>query len=406
MDRVYNMFGHFFVLIFRGLRHRQLRSWLTILGIVIGIMLVMIILALGNGMQQAIRTSMQVFGTDLIVIYPGKENNPLAGIIGGSKFRQSDIAELARVHGVKFVLPFDHGIFTVEYKGEKQSAMLHAQNWEKYIDILEQSQGIKLEQGRYPTNDAANEIVLGSSVTRTMFQDPVRIGDDIIIKSKKFRVVGTMSPIGEQNHDSVLYISKDNYDEMHGASSVGAAIVKIQPEANIQIIAQEIRHNLSKQSVVEDFSVLTPNKANALVNRVLTLVEVSFMMIALVSLLVGGVGVMNTMYTSVLERTRHIGVMKAIGASAEAIIVLFLIESGIIGMIGGFFGIVSGLIVASGIGRLAGSLGVPGLFSWSSVDYVGAAALLVFTFIIGLIAGFLPARSAGLLEPAEALRYE
>lgn len=115
---------------------------------------------------------------------------------------------------------------------------------------------------------------------------------------------------------------------------------------------------------------------------------------------------MNTMYTSVLERTKQIGVMKAIGASSEAIMVLFLIESGIIGMIGGFFGIVSGLFVAAGVGNLAGRLGVPGLFAWSAVDYTGAFALLVFTFIVGLVAGFLPARSAARLEPAEALRYE
>lgn len=401
------MLGHFFQIIFRGLRYRQLRSWLTVLGIVIGIMLVMIIFALGNGIQHAVRTTLQMFGPDLIVVYPGKENNPLLGLIGGAKFRQSDLLSLARIPGVKFVLPFDTGIVTAEYKGEKQSVMLHAQNWSHYVEVMEESQGHKIEQGSYPESDTAKEVVLGYSAARTLFRQPVRIGDDIIIKSKKLRVAGSVTSMGEQNHDSVIYISKDVYDELTGNANIAnSAIIKILPGYDGKLIAQEIRYELSKQSVVEDFSVLTPDRANDLVASVLNIIELSFMIIALVSLVVGGVGVMNTMYTSVLERTKQIGVMKAIGASAEAILVLFLIESGIIGMIGGFLGIGFGLLAADGIGRLASTLGVPGLFAWSAIDVSGVFALLIFTFIIGLVAGFLPARTASRLEPAEALRYE
>jgi len=130
------------------------------------------------------------------------------------------------------------------------------------------------------------------------------------------------------------------------------------------------------------------------------------MIIALVSLAVGAVGIMNTMYTSVLERTRQIGIMKAIGASSDAILSFFLLESGLIGAVGGLFGIILGIASAYALGVVAGGFGVRGLFSFGSLDFFGFFVILVITFITGILSGILPARQAALLEPAEALRFE
>jgi putative ABC transport system permease protein len=401
------MTGGFFQLIFRGLRFRPLRSWLTILGIVVGIMLVAIILALGNGVQQAVQGTLQMFSPDLIVILPGKETNPILSLVGGAKFRTSDILDLESIEGIKFVMPVETGVVTAEYRGEKQSVLLHSQNWAEYIEILEESEGGKLSIGSYPTSDDANEIILGSSAAKTLFRNPVRLGDEIIMKSKRFTVVGIAETQGEQTHDSAIFISFDAFKALTGnPEATYSALVKVLPTADPKYVAQEIRYQLAKQSVVQDFTIMTPDKATSLVGNVLNLIEIFLMIIALVSLMVGGIGIMNTMYTSVFERTKQIGIMKAIGATREAILMLFLIEAGIIGTIGGFFGIVLGFISADIIGRLAASAGVPGLFTWAGVDYVGALALLVFTFIVGILAGFLPARAAARLEPAEALRYE
>jgi len=400
------MIANFFRLVFRGLRYRSLRSWLTVLGIVIGIMLVVVILAIGNGVQHVIQGQLQMFGSDLVIIYPGKENSPLIGFIAGQKFREQDLTALEKIDGVGFVLATNQGVATVEYRGEKQSTMLHAENWKHYIEILEKSQGIRLKQGRYPTGDDVDEVVVGSKFMSSLFRTPVHIGDEITVKSKHFKVVGFFSDQGEASHNSAIFLSLNQFNILNNSRGASTAIVKVRTGYDLKTVAQEIKFQLGKQDVVRDFAVITPDKINQIVGNVLSVIELMLMIIALVSLLVGGVGIMNTMYTSVLERTKQIGVMKAIGATDEAVLTLFLIEAGMIGIVGGLLGILLGLLSAYGIGAIAASQGVRGLFDIASVDYFGLFALIVFTFIVGVVAGYFPARAGAKLEPAEALRYE
>ena len=182
--------------------------------------------------------------------------------------------------------------------------------------------------------------------------------------------------------------------------------MKIRSGANIDLVAQQVKYQLSKQEVVRDFSVLTPAKANRIVGNVLSIVEFFLIAIAFVSLAVGAVGIMNTMYTSVLERTKQIGIMKAVGASSDKILSLFLIESGIIGLVGGVIGIALGIFLSYVISLIVARLGVNGLFSLVALDYFGIFVVLIITFIAGVLSGILPARQAARMEPAEALRYE
>lgn len=401
------MLKNFFKLVFKSVRYRPIRSWLTIFGIVIGIMLVVIILSLGNGIKNTIKGTLQAFGSDSIIILPGKETNPLLGLVGGQKFKERDLMDLENIDGVKFVVPMDYGMANVEYRGEKKAVLLHAANWKNYTQVLESFQGIKLEEGQWPGDEITARAVLGYVTTRDLFQKKVAVGDEIIIKSKRFIVSGTMSRIGEQMIDSVVFISTDLFRELTGArSGAGSAFVKIVPGAPIDIIAKQIRYKLSQQEVIRDFTLLTPEKAGRLAGNVLSVVELILIVVALISLVVGAVGIMNTMYTSVLERTKQIGVMKAVGASSEAILSLFLIESGLIGLVGGILGIIFGVLSAYIISLVADSYGIRGLFSFTSLDFFGFAVILIITFITGVISGALPARRAAQMEPAEALRYE
>lgn len=400
------MLKNFFILILKGLKYRTMRSWLTILGIVIGIMVVVIILALSSGIRNAITSALQTFGSDIIVIFPGKETNPIVGILGGQKFKEHDLLELAKISGVKFVVPMGISTLNVDYKGDVKSVMIHAANWKTYVEVLESSQGIRLEKGRWPADDAVPEVVFGHLSAKTLFKGGVQIGDEAIIKSKRFRIVGILSEIGEQMLDNVIFVSLNNFRILTDSQGASSAIVKIMPGMDINLVAQEVRFQLAKQQVIQDFSVLTPDKADRLVGNVLSIVEFVLMVIALVSLVVGAVGIMNTMYTSVLERTRQIGIMKAIGASSDAILSFFLLESGLIGLIGGLLGIILGIAAAYLIGVIVGNFGIRGLFSFGSLDLFGFFVILVITFITGVISGILPARQAAKLEPAEALRYE
>jgi len=400
------MLKNFLILTLKGIRYRPIRGWLTILGIVIGIMLVVIILALSSGIRTTITRTLQVFGSDLIIIFPGKETNPIVGLLGGQKFKEKDLLDLERINGVKFVAPMDIGTLNVEYNGEKKSIMVHAANWKRYVEVMESSQGIKLEKGRWPENDEVSEAVFGYLTAKTLFKKEVSAGDEVIIKSKRFRVVGIFSEIGEQMLDNVIFISSDIFHALTDSRGVSSAAVKVAPGADMNLIAKQLKFQLSKQEVVRDFSILTPDKADRLVGNILSIIELVLVVVAVISLVVGAVGIMNTMYTSVLERTKQIGVMKAIGASNDAILSLFLIESGMIGLVGGILGIVFGILSAYLISLAAAGFGIRGLFSFASLDFFGLFVVLFLTFIIGIISGVLPARQASLMEPAEALRYE
>lgn len=401
------MFKNFFLLVFKSARHRPLRSWLTVVGIVIGVMLVVVIFALSSGVKGILSNMLQSFGSELVFVIPGKETNPLAGFFGGQRFKESDLMDLEKISGVEFVGLADVGVLNVEYKGEKKSSMIHGIPWKQFRTIFEESQGVKIRDGEWPTRDDSRDIILGYLVADKLFKTPVRVGDEIIIKSKRMRVAGIFGPMGSQEDDNSFYTSLDTFHALTGKGEGAiSAFVKIERGADIDLIGRQIKFELSKQEEVRDFSVLTPSRANQLVGNILGVIEFVLFAIALVSLVVGAVGIMNTMYTSVLERTRYIGIMKAVGASREAILSLFLIESGIIGFVGGFIGIVFGLLVAYGVGVLAAGFGIDNLFSFASLDFFELFVVLDITFLTGILAGFFPARTAAQMEPAEALRYE
>lgn len=380
---------------------------MTILGVVIGIMLVVIILSLSDGIQNAISRQLQMFGSDLIFIFPGKETNPLVGLLGGQKFREKDLMKLKQIEDIKSVVPIEVKMMNIEYRGEKKSIIVHAAPWKGMIEGFEQSQGVNLEKGRWPRDDRSNEAVLGYLTFNKLFKNRVRLGDEIIVKSKRMKVVGYISEIGNQVDDNTVYVSLDIFRDITGIKGgARGAFTVVKPGANINLVAKQIKFVLSKQEVVRDFSVITPEKAGRLVGNILSIIEFVLMIIAGISLIVGAVGIMNTMYTSVLERTRQIGVMKAIGASGDAILSLFLIESGMIGLVGGILGIILGITASYFISSLASGLGVGNLFSFASLDFFGLFVILIITFITGIVSGVLPARAAAKMEPAEALRYE
>ncbi len=401
------MTRQFLFLAFNSIRHRPLRSWLTMLGIVIGITLVVVILSLSNGIKRSVSDMLQMFGSDLVIIYPGKETNPTAGLFGGVRFKESDLLDLEKISGVNYVVPMDVSAVNVEFRGEKKSVMVHAAPMEKYTKVLEQSIGVKLLSGSWPAHEDSREVVLGYLLATKLFKRELRVGDEIVVKSKVLRVGAVMSAIGQQDDDNALFISSVLYRQITNTPPRAmSALVRIDSSADINLLSEQIKFQLRKQDEVRDFSVLTPSKVARIVGNVLSIVEFALMIIALISLLVGAIGIMNTMYTAVLERTKQIGIMKAVGATSDMILGLFLFESGLIGAVGGISGIIFGIFASAVIGELAKTAGINGLFSWASLDYLGLASVFVLTFIVGIVAGYLPARQASKMEPAEALRYE
>lgn len=401
------MFKDFLILTFKGIRHRPMRSWLTVFGIVIGIMLVVVIFTLSGGVKNAISKQLQQFGNSLLIILPGKETGILTGIFGGQKFKFNDIIDLENVHGVKMAMPVDVGTLNAEYDGEKKAVLIHSSSLVRLKTIFENSRGTKIYKGDWPKDEYINEVVLGYLAGNSLYKNKVRVGDEVIIQSKRFRVAGILEMTGDKNDDNSFYMSWDTFHNISGTKpGAMSAIVEVYPDQNIDLVARQVRFQLEKQKEVNEFTILTPGKTTQIVDGILKTIELILIMIAVVSLIVGAVGIMNTLYTSVLERTRQIGIMKAVGASSDAIMSLFLIESGIIGLVGGVLGILSGLFVSYIIGVIAEASGIPGLFNIYDIDYLQLFIIMIVTFITGVLSGIFPARQASRLEPAEALRYE
>lgn len=402
------MFKNLLIITLKGVQHRPMRSWLTIIGIVIGTMLVVAIMSMSSGIQNVIMQKLQMMGSQMIVVFPGDESNPLASMIASTKFRERDITDLEMIDGVQTAVPWDMGSVGTEFKGEKHTITSHSANWKRMQYLFQATRGFELRSGSWPISEDASEVVLGDTVARKMFKQQIYADDEIIVESKRMRVAGVLKYTGNSDDDQAIYMSWMMFHLLSGVKpGAMTAMIIVKPDANINIVAQQIKFRLSQQDVVDKFVVMTPETIKKLAGDILSIVELALIMIALVSLLVGAVGIMNTMYTSVLERTKQIGIMKAIGASSESILALFLIESGVIGIIGGLLGIAGGIflaIVAGIAARVFG--GISGLFSFASLDYLGFLVVLVVTLMTGIIAGILPARQAAHMEPAEALRYE
>lgn len=401
------MFKNLLIITLKGVQHRPLRSWLTIIGIVIGTMLVVAIMSMSSGIQNIIMSKLQMMGSQMVIVFPGDESNPFASLIGGAKFREKDINDLETIAGVKSAVSWDMDSFTTEYRGEKHTISAAGTNWRRMQYLFQTTRGFELRSGQWPVSEDASEVVLGDTVARKMFDRQIYAGDELIIASKRMRVAGILKYTGNSDDDQRVYLSWMMFHMLSGVKpGAVTAMVVVDPAYDINLVAQQIKFQLSKQDVVDKYVVMTPDTIKKLAGDILSIVELALIMIALVSLLVGAVGIMNTMYTSVLERTKQIGIMKAIGASSESILALFLIESGVIGMIGGLLGIAGGIGLAILAGLGAQAAGISGLFSFASLDYLGFLVVLVVTLMTGIIAGILPARQAANMEPAEALRYE
>lgn len=389
----------------RSLLHRRLRSYLTVLGVVIGVALVISFEMLGAGLRNAINSQIQAFGSDLLFVYPG---NSTSSFFGGAdmEIRDRDVPVIEGVDGVRVVMPVDmRSSVQVSFAGKQQTVVLHAQPVAAIQEIFEESSGFSLEQGDWPVDDQAREIVLGSTLANDTFDTPIHVGDTLDLKGHRFTVSGILQPIGEQVPDTEIFISLAMQRLLTGArSGTQVVIAKLNPGVNADSTAGDISYALSRQPGIGDISVITSQKAGQIAGDIIGVLELVLSGIAAVAVVVAAVGIMNTMYTSVLERTKEIGVMKAIGATNREVLIIFVLEAGIIGMLGGAIGAALGTGMAELAQLVASSQGFALLKV--QLDPVLYLMVLAGSFGIGVVSGVLPANRAAKLSPVQALRYE
>jgi putative ABC transport system permease protein len=401
------MIKDFFKFAINSVEHRKLRSWLTILGIVIGVAAVISLISISQGMQKAIEDQLGVLGTDSIIIMPGGGFMSAGGGTTTAKLTDHDISLISGVSGVDRAFGMIYASARVSFKDETKTMSIIGMptdpdsQW--FIEKFE-------IQGRYQRETDRYDAVIGASYPKgDIFKKELKLGNNFKIENQTFKVVGILEEIGNRQDDSQIYIpltiAQDIFNE---SDNYGLIYAQIKPSSNVTKVAESIKKEMRKdrdeKKGEEDFIVQTSEQLASTIGSILGIIGTILIGIASIALLVGSVGIMNTMYTSVLERTREIGIMKAVGAKNSDVMLIFLVESGFLGLIGGIIGVLLGIGMAKGAEMYAVYAGFPMLKAYITPQLIAAG--LIFSFTMGAIAGFLPARQASKMKPADALRYE
>ena len=394
-----------------NLRHRKLRSWLTMLGIFIGIAAVVSLIGLGEGLRAAINSQFGFLGTDIIsVTASGGFGPPGAGVV--NPLTDKELEEIERVKGVENAAGRLLESGKLVFNGQARFGYAVSVPDGDDRKLIEHIQNMKIQKGRLLEDGDKGVIVVGANFfeDENIFGKIIDVGSKVELQDKEFKVIGILEKQGNFQVDSAVIINEDDLRELVNRPGDDYDIigVRFNENADVEEIQADIEKRLRKVRGVdegeEDFSVQTPASILESVNSTLLAIQIFVYIIAGISLLVGGIGIMNTMYTAVVERTKEIGIMKSIGAKNSTVFTLFFIESGLLGTVGGVIGAILGYLIATGL-ALAGraALGTELIAAHISPQLIIGA--LLFSFIIGSFFGTLPAVRASKLNPVDALRY-
>jgi putative ABC transport system permease protein len=404
------MIKDFFLLSLSSLRKRKLRSWLTMLGIFIGIAAVVSLISLGAGLKEAITGQFGSLSTDTLTIQNAGTGFGPPGSTAIRKLNEHDVDIIKSVSGVKSVISRLIRVAKLEYNKVAIFPYLGSvPNNQEKIDIIEQAMNVKIADGRMMKQGDKNVVVLGSNFAdKNTFGKEIRVGSIVKIQDKEFKVIGIMKPSSSIILNQVIMMMEDDMKQVLGiGDEIDLIVARVDNPNNAERVAQDISEKLRRDRKEkigeEDFSVQTPLQAISAVSSILNVVNVVVIGIAAISLIIGGIGIMNTMYTSVLERKKEIGTMKAIGAKNKDILLIFLIESGLLGLAGGIVGAGIGLGMAYLVQVVANSAFGSEIVK-IQLNYWLLGGAIAFSFGSGLISGLLPALQASKLKPVDSLR--
>lgn len=405
-------------LVFRALFSNKTRSFLTMLGIIIGVGAVILIMSLGAGAQSLILGQLDGFGGDLIGILPGQsdERGPPASVFGVkvTTLKLSD-ANALRLEGnlphTRAVAAYYNTSVTLSWQDQIYSADLNGISGD-YLEV----DGGEISLGRFFSDDEIKSslrlVVLGSRVADELFGDNNPIGQRVRINNQFVSVIGVMKErgqVGFSNYDDLVlaplsFVQK----EIAGVDYLSAIRVKIDDPRNVDesmlMISQVLRERHGIDNPIDDdFSVRSFRDALNLVTSITDALRYFLAAMAAISLLVGGIGIMNIMLVSVTERTREIGLRKALGATSSQVLNQFLFEAIALTLIGGVIGLIFGVLFSYLVSIIVQSLGYSWDFIVSPLSIIIAIGLSI---LVGVIFGYYPAKRASRLSPIEALRYE
>ncbi len=404
------MIKDYFSLAFGNLRHRGLRSWLTILGIFIGIAAVVSLISMGAGLKTAITGQFGVLSVDKLTIQNKQTGFAPPGSAVVEKLDGNDLRIIEGINGVDKVVTRLIRVGSLEYNGIKGFGYAaDIPDAPEDAEFVYESIGLKAVEGRFLKQGDNGMVLLGNDfMTTDDFGREFRLGKTVKINGKDFKIIGFLEKSSSFQFNSIVLVLTSDLEELEGIKDeYDMIIAQVEDKDEIEGVAAEIERKLRddrKEKLGEEsFTVQTPLEAISSVNTILNIINLIVIGIAMISLFVGGVGIANTMYTSVLERTREIGVMKAIGAQNKDVLIIFLIESGLLGLVGGVVGALIGLGGAIGISAIANQA-LGGSLFLVTISYPLLIGSIAFAFIVGVVSGILPAIQASKLNVVDALR--
>ena len=370
-------------------------------------------MGIGEGMQQAITGELSSL-SDTIVLSTGEIT---ANAFGGGGFEHAvsdeylterDISDIQRINGIKDVSTILFSMGMVSFNGDSKSVSLvgiDENNMESIFGI-----GVLgLESGEFIKEGKQNTCVIGYNVAHEYFDADIRLGNRIDLNDRSFAVVGIYKKQGagmSTETDDNIHITPRDFEKITGQSKSSSAIIRIYDVTKADMIADEIERAVNENHGSDDFAnAITMSSIIESIQQILSIVQVVLLSIASIALVVASIGIMNTMLTSVMERTREIGIMKAIGATNKDVLFIFIMEGILISIIGGVIGIALCILGSRGLSTvLTSSFGGGGLTPVITTYSImlGIAVAL----IVGMVSSLYPARKAAKMSPIEAVRYE
>lgn len=398
----------YLILALKNLKHRGVRSWLTLLGIFIGVTAVVSLIGLGSGLQAAVSAQFGISATEVITVQAGGLNAygaPGSGVV--NKLTTGDADAIERLASIEMAIP--RNIETVRFEFNDQLEVMSAvsvpygEKKKKAWQVMD----LEPEQGRLLQDSDLKKVVLGNNFANKDDSFGIKTGNKILINDEKFEVVGILEKKGSLIFDWVILMNNDVLEDLTDYGDEVDLIAVVVKSAELMDRAKEdieklMRNRRDVDIGEEDFEVSTPETMMETVNSILGGVQAFIVIIASISILVGALGIVNTMTTSVLERRKEIGIMKAIGATNFQVFLQFFFESGMLGFIGGMIGVIFGTLI--GFAGIAGINNFLGAELSLIVDFMLIGGALIGSFMIGAVAGIVPAMNAARQNPVEALR--
>ena len=396
------------LLALREIRRNLLRSFLTVLGIVIGVAAVITMVTLGNGATRMVAEQISSLGSNLLMVMPGQRLGPGRDSAGAPKFRIGDVEAIRQqVGGLQAVAP---------QVGSAVTLVAGTQNWSSTVNGTSNEYftagNWTLAAGRRFSDDEEQAgkavCIIGQTVRKELFGSASPLGNSIRVKSFSCEVIGLLAGkgqggMGQDQDDTVLMPLNTVQRRLTGSLDIGGILVSMRDDADTATVVGQLRGLLRERRKLaanadDNFNVMDTKQIAETLSGTIGTMTALLGAVAAVSLLVGGIGIMNIMLVSVTERTREIGIRLAIGALEQEVLLQFLIEAAVLSAFGGLVGIALALLACLGLATL---MGMPFLFN-PGINLTAFA----FSAAIGVVFGYFPARRAARLDPIEALRHE